>query len=227
MKDLIEKILAYLPQYLGDFWSLCSGPKRFMAQKNTVAEDSLDESLIFLGVSLVLIVVLTSARRPPNTELWSYVGQTGAVVLASVGLGAIGLRLAWRLVGGKTTVRSFFITYAYFYSVTIVGLTFFQAFAVGVYKAFAGPLYDQVIDAQQHDLPIPESDSIVPFVADSLFYAGYIFLSLWGFVAWGAYRELNGLSKSRSFFAFMIMGVLSLVITFVVAMLSKGIMAST
>jgi len=50
MKELLEKILTYLPRYLMEFGSLVSGPKRFMAQKNTTEEDTFVQSLIFLGL---------------------------------------------------------------------------------------------------------------------------------------------------------------------------------
>jgi hypothetical protein len=34
MKDLLEKILGYLPSYLGDLVQLVTRPKRFIAERN-------------------------------------------------------------------------------------------------------------------------------------------------------------------------------------------------
>jgi hypothetical protein len=208
MKDLIEKILAYLPQYLTDFGSLFSGPKRFMAQKNTRAEDTFGQSLIFLGVSLVLVVVMTAPLLPAGRDLWTYLGANAVRFLLSVSLAAINLRLAWRIVGGKATVRSFFVTYAYFFSVGVIVFTIFQLLGEGVFKVFEPDLYAQVIEAKLKKQPMPDlSGSSVPLVTLCVFVAGFVFLSVWSFVAWGAYRELNGLSKGRSFVALLITGV--------------------
>ena len=49
--------------------------------------------------------------------------------------------------------------------------------------------------------------SSVALVAIFIRVAGFLFISEWGFVAWGAYRELNGLSKARSFVELIIKGV--------------------
>lgn len=225
MKDLIQKILSYLPQYLMDFGALFSGPKRFMAQKNTRAEDTFDQSLLFLGVSLVLVVVMTAPLLPPGGDLWTHVGASAVTYLLTVTLSAIALRLAWRLVGGRATVRSFFVTYAYFFGVMVVVFTFFALLGEGVFKVFAPELYGQVIEAKLQKQPMPDlSGSSLPLVTFLILVAGYVFISVWGFVAWGAYRELNRVSKGRSFLALMIMGVFSWAIGAIVFFVASAMM---
>ena len=34
MKDIIEKILAYLPQYFAELGQVCATPKRFIAERD-------------------------------------------------------------------------------------------------------------------------------------------------------------------------------------------------
>lgn len=217
MKELIEKILAYLPQYLKDFGLLVSGPKQFMVQKNTGAEDVFNQALVFLGVSLVLVVVMTVPLLPPGTDLWAYVGAKAIVFVLAVTLYAVALRVAWRLVGGKAPVRSFFVTYAYFFSAIAVVFTVFLLFGRGVFKVLAPDLYGQVIEAKLNKQPIPDiSGSSVPLISFGIHVAGFFLLSLWGLIAWGAYRQLNGLSKWRSFVALNISGILGAPIVAVV-----------
>jgi len=134
------------------------------------------------------------------------------------------LRLAWRIVGGKATVRSFFVTYAYFFGVLIVIYTLFMLLGEGVFKVFEPELYARVIEAKLNKQTIPDfSGSNIPWVSFGILVAGFIFVSVWGFVAWGAYRELNGLSKWRSFFAVMIAGVLSWPISAIVFFVGSAI----
>jgi len=210
MKELIEKILAYLPQYLTDFGSLISGPKRFMAEKNTKAEDTFVQSLVFLGVSLVLVVVMTAPLLPPGKDLWTYLVAEAVMFLLGVSLYAVALRVAWRLVGGKATVRSFFVTYAYFFGALVVVITVFMLLSEGVFKVLAPDLYAQVIEAKLNKQPMPDvSGSSVPLVSFFILVVGFFLGSVWGFVAWGAYRQLNDLSKWRSFVALMISGLLA------------------
>ena len=71
MKDLIEKILRYLPNFMKNFGSLFAGPKRFIGKRNAVAADNFEESLLFLGVSLVLVVIMIAPLLPPGKDLWS------------------------------------------------------------------------------------------------------------------------------------------------------------
>jgi hypothetical protein len=224
MKELIEKILAYLPRYLTNFGSLFVGPKRFIGQRNTAAEDTFGESLLFLGISLVLVVIMTAPLLPPGKDLWTYVGAQAVTYLLAVSLAALALRLAWRIVGGKATIRSFFVTYAYFFGVIIVIYTLFLLLAEGVFKVLDPDLYAEVIEAKLNKQARPDlSGSTIPMISFGIQLVGFVLLSGWGFVAWGAYRELNGLSKWRSFFASTIMGLLSCPIAAIVFFVASAV----
>jgi hypothetical protein len=226
MKDLIEKILGYLPQYLADFGSLVSGPKRFIAQKNTVAEDTFVHSLLFLGISLVLVVLMTAPLLPPGEDLWAFLAMSAVTSLLAVSLYAVALRIAWRLVGGKATVRSFFVTYAYFFSVFTIVFTVVLLVGEGFFKVSAPELYRQVIDAKLKKQPMPDlSGSSVPLNSLFILVGGWLLIGAWGFIAWGAYRQLNGLSKWRSFFALTISGLLAWPISEVVTFVESAMMA--
>lgn len=217
MKDLIEKILKYLPQYLVNFGSLLSGPKKFIADRNTTAEDSFENSLLFLAISVVLVVIMTAPLLPPGKDLWTHVGSVAVTSLLTVALSGVALRFAWRIVGGKATLKSFFVTYAYFFGVIVVILTMFHLLSEGVFKVLKPDLYSAVIEAKFKKQPLPDmSGTSIPLVSFSILLIGYIMASVWGLVAWGSYRALNGLSRTRSFVAILIMGVLSWIIGAVV-----------
>ena len=198
-----------------------------MAQENTKAEEAFERSLAFLGGLLFLYLVALEPFAPSGTNLGMYAAKNGVIFLLTVSLYATALRLAWHLVGGKATVRSFFVTYAYFFSVVSVALGFFILLSVGVFKSLEPTLYAQcmpTIDRSCIDL-FAESfpNSLALKVSVSIFGVGFAILSLWSFVAWGAYRELNALSKWRSFLALLITGVLAWPIVLIVSFIGQAI----
>ena len=210
MGNLNWTVVRYIPRYIRDFGSLLSGPKRFMARQNTTKQTAFARSLAFLGFSLVLVTIMHAPLLPAGKSLWVHAAATGVTSLLSVFLYAIALRIAWRLVGGRADVRSFFVTYAYFFGVSCVVLVFFEVLGTGFLKLLAPRLYTMIISGLQAGI----SDSTNADIWVSKVYlfiqlVGFAAVSIWCFVAWGAYRRLNDLSKWRSFFALLILGVLA------------------
>ena len=230
----IRIILEYLPKYLADFGSLVSGPKRFLAIRNPSADDTYHESLVFFASSVFLVVVITVPLRPTGEAFSLYLGRQIVTSLLAVSLYAIALRLAWRMVGGKATVRSFFVTYAYLFGVIGVIVTLFCLLGEGVFRVFEPDLYARVIQLQQETgkivLPLDVRseipgylDSSIPTVSFLLLVAGFLLSSVWSVFAWGAFRRLNGLSKLRSSIAMMIMGPLGWGTTAIVFFVSRAL----
>lgn len=216
MRELIGKVLAYLPKYIEVFGSLLAGPKRFIAKENSNADQTLDRSLIFLGISLVLVVVMQTRIRPSEYDFWTHLGLMAILCLAAVSLASVALRVSWWIVGGKTGIRSFFVTYSYFYSVVVVLITFSQLVSSGFLRVFDPDLYTEIhlSKGQERNQIFTDAlaDGVTLWVTILIFVVGFVCVSIWGLICWGAYRELNNLSKFRSFCASMIMGILLLVI---------------
>jgi hypothetical protein len=106
-----------------------------------------------------------------------------------------------------------------------VVFTVFQLLGEGVFKVLAPDLYGQVIQAKLNKQPTPDLlGSSVPLISSVVLVAGFFALSVWGLVAWGAYRELNGLTKRRSFVALMIAGLLGWLIAAVVFFIQSAMM---
>lgn len=205
MKDLIEKILVYLPQYLTDFGSLLSGPKKFIAKTNTTSEESYVQALVFLGVSLVIVVIATKPFLLPGKDIWAHVATVAVGFLLGVSLYAVALRLAWRIVGGIASVRSFFVIYAYYFGVGMVLLALFNLLGDGIFKLLSPIYYETVLESWIN------RETINDFTGDTgllvsiyVRISGVVFIFAWGIWGWGAYRVINGLSKARSAIAFFI-----------------------
>jgi len=209
MKEIIEKILAYLPNFLTDFIGVFSRPKSAISKKNIDPEQNFTPSLIFLTISVCISVVMTSTFRPPGADIWSALAMQTIIVVLQVVLFAASLRLSWFIVGGKARFISFFVTYAYFAGIGAVVFTVFTVFSQAVFKVFDADLYKLVREAQLNNHPTPDvSESIVAMISGGIFIFGILFCTMWGILCWGAYRELNSLSRKRSFLAFFIFGII-------------------
>lgn len=207
MKDLIEKLITYLPRYFVEFATVFSGPKKFMTKKNSNTESSFNDSLLFLSISMSLSVIMTSPLLSAEKDIWEHLGTRAIITFLGVALASLALRVCWRIVGGKASFKSFFVTYAYYSGIIIVLLTLFMLLGEGVFKVIEPDLYEKALVAQAHKTYLPElKGKIIPQVSFGIILFGYVVASSWALIGWGAYRQLNNLSKIRSFVAFVLMG---------------------
>ena len=222
MEEFI-KLLHYLPRYFVEFGSVFIGPKRYIGQKNLQTDKSFNDALLFLAVSLALSIVMIAPLLPLEQNLWMYIGNRAVLTLLLVSLSSIALRFAWRIVGGRATIKNFFITYSYYCGVMIVIITLFLLLSQGILKVFDPELYNKIIEAQLKDNQMPEVfDSNIYVISFAVMIVGFVFISVWGFIGWGAYRQINYLSKKHSFGAFLIMGLFSWLISLVVALVGAA-----
>jgi hypothetical protein len=219
MKDLFEQILKYLPHYLTEFGTAFSGPKSFIATKvDTDAGDAFGEALLFLGTSLALVLLMYTPLLPAGKDFWSVAIPYFVSYMLTLPLAALVIRSAWWIVGGRAPARLFFITYAYYAGVGILLLNAFDLVAWGLFKTFDLQLYREYSEAVQKSQSVEDllqsgllhrfSESYTTLSATIISGLGYFVLFVWGLIGWGAYRQLNGLSKLRSFAALIVSWVL-------------------
>jgi hypothetical protein len=231
MKEILEKILIYLPKYLSDFGSILVGPKTFIAGR-VAKDEAFSDAMLFLGVSIALSIVMTASS--PEKEFWTYVGTNSVVtLLAMCSFGTI-TRFAWWIVGGKAPAQSFFATYAFFFGVGLIlkslvlllSLGFLKLLEPERYKQFFAALsagFQALLLGQQFPPPnVTMPESWVFPVALAIFEMGVLTIGFWSFIAWGAYRQMNGLSRLRSFWALSIVGVLLVPATAIIYLIQRG-----
>jgi hypothetical protein len=217
MKDLFEQILKYLPHYLTEFGAVFSGPKSFIATKlSTDAGDAFGEALLFLGISLTLVLLMYTPLLPAGKDFWSFAIPYYVSYIIEIPLAAMAIRAAWWIVGGRAPARSFFIAYAYYVGVGSVLIGAIDLVASGFFKTWDPQLYREYSDSfqkvqsmddwlQSHtDLVHRYAQSYVTLTAAVISGLGSLIVIIWGLIGWGAYRQLNGLSKLRSLAALMI-----------------------
>ncbi len=216
MKELLQNIISYIPVYLTEFLALVSGPKRFIRRKKLQEPEGLNDALLFFGLSIALSFIISLPLHPSGKDFWEYFGFHATYLLLIVVLNAAGCRLAWFLVGGKAPLMPFVILYGYYAGVILFIYTFFAIASEGLLKVYDPDIYSQLLEIAEMDRTKSESaiDDIdaysnkVVIVAVLVQWAGHLVAGVWFFIGWGAFRELNNLSKLRSFFVFLIVAAM-------------------
>jgi hypothetical protein len=218
MNDLVKLVFAQIPKYLFNFFNLVSGPKRFVRERNVYNDQSLTEAMTFLAISFVLTLILKTPFIS-DVNFWQYIATTGLQNLIETALLAALLRLAWALVGGHASFGRLFITFCYYYSVSIIGLQVFTVFAYGIAKVWDPELYPIMIEAYKgKSFSNPKMQAYVEKAAGSgdikkllplaavnlMLWLGWAAFLAWTIAGWGAYRELATLTKKRSVLAWVI-----------------------
>jgi hypothetical protein len=204
--------LGLVPQYLSTLGSLLIRPKRFIAEKNPTTDATFVDSLLFLGVSLVLSVLVAVPLRSPDTELWKRLAAISTDTLIVVSLGAIAMRLGWLVVGGKASTRSIFTVTGYFFGVVLVIMSIANVIDLSIIKVLDLELFELIMKRSHQSMqsmlqsPLPP-DKIFMFIP---MYGIFALLMVWSFVTWGAYREINRVGKFRSFIALVLGFILAL-----------------
>lgn len=209
MKELLDKILAYLPVYIPDLVRIISGPKRFVAERNRENEGDLIKAFTFLGASMAIFFIL---QAPVSTSGQAFLTETasrGILYLLFIVVFSAVLRLSWRIVGGKANYQRFLLTSSYYGGVILIGLAIATLCSIGILRAFypeSNAVFVKFV-ATGNIRAVSDADLevlrgiAVAFIA---FLAVTLPTVVWGLVGWGAYRELNQLPQSRSCVAFFL-----------------------
>ncbi len=222
MKDLYEKLIGLIPTYLDNFFGLISGPKHFVAESAFAKEPAMEKALVFFAVSFVMSWILSIPlnRNDPFLEL----GSDAIFALIYVLAYGVALYAAWSIVGGRSGFRK--LMTIYFYYTAILKLIFSLVFLsmMGAMRMVDPTLYRDIFDAVY-------SGNLAKFLLNNeelllkntgyqlsviVLFIGFSVMLAWIFIGWGAYRELNQLSRLRSTLA----GLLFILFCFPIAALT-------
>ncbi len=210
MKDLIEKIIVYLPKYFVEFALCFTRPKRFMSTKTTDADSFMSDALLFLAISLVLFTLLSTITVQTKSDIWTQLLRNGVYFILSVLSSATAIQISWRMVGGKASFLSYFTTNAYFLGVGFVLLSLVLAMYAGAIKSFYPVMHQELLqetniltmfsETEVSDVYLP-SNWIGAAVAALILFVGLIVIVVWTYIAWGIYGQLNNTDRKRSILA--------------------------
>ena len=222
MKDLLQSISELGPAYLNDFLSLIQQPKRFAVGRATTRPLPIRDALVFLTLSFLLGWILkVSFSQSSPLQLAVEMPKDGAFTLAQVLAYGAAICLAWRAVQGRAELQTFFVVHFYYSGIFLMLMAVWFMFLMGIWRAFDPTLYAEMLKAacsgamysfiQQRLDQIIQSPAITPMLLAIL--GGMAVLTAWVFAGWGAYREVNRLSRFQSAMAAIIFIVLCFPIT--------------
>jgi hypothetical protein len=203
MKDLLEKIISYLPIYIPDLVRIVSGPKRFVAQRNKGAEGDLIKAFTFLGISMSIFFILQAPLAVTGKEFVTDTASHGILYLLFVVVLSAILCASWRIVGGKAGYQQLLITASYYAGAMSIGLAIASLCFVGVLRMLYPESHALLLRFAATG-NLREVFDAEPSILKGFLVASFVFLTVtvptlvWGFIGWGAYRELNQLRRSHS-----------------------------
>src|SRR5262249_16929561 len=134
MKELIDRILAYLPRFFLDLGALLAAPKRFIASKDIESNDAFADACLFLALAFSIDVIVTTPFRRPAVDFWMGTAryfESNILVVVCFGLA---VRIAWWLVRGKASTRAIFVTYIYLIGAVTLMVVFWKCMVRGFVK---------------------------------------------------------------------------------------------
>lgn len=182
----------------------------------------------FLVITVVLSVIVLSPLAPKKSDVWTLVATLSILEVLGVAVMACVLRLAWRIVGGRSTIRSFFTLYAYLSSVALLLVLLTFLISEGTIRLFNPTLYETVKQAQAAHQPIPtQVAQSKAFIAGFIvLICGYVGAGVWGFVTWGAFRALNATTRFRSVLALFLCGLMSWPVALILIIVGRALAPS-
>lgn len=201
MQEALERILGYIPTYLRTLPDIVSTPKRFIREQFSQGERQLENALVFLGISFLIGWVLKSSF---GDHSFIELATDAAFLLIEVLAYGTAVLLVWRIVQGRAQTQKIFITHFYYSGVLSLLYSCWFMLSIGAMRignpALYKLLFDNIHKGNMQPLASQEAKETLAKAPAFLivYFVGLILLFAWFFVGWGAYRELNGLSKFRS-----------------------------
>jgi hypothetical protein len=143
--ELLERILRFIPSYLGNLLEVARGPKQFIRKRLSHQEHQFENALVFLGISFVIgwVLKLSMDRKNPGIEL--LIGA-GFILMVVLGYGAAVL-VAWRTVRGRADIQKIFTIHFYYSGVLILFTSCWFMAIMGILKAGSPQLYANMMNS--------------------------------------------------------------------------------
>lgn len=221
MKDLIDKLLAALPRYVRQLIELLLRPKQFVADADLESDTAIQEALTFLAVSFGVAFIGQLPFLPEKQNKEVMFGVFAIHSALGFILSIIVLGVAWRMAGGKLPWKKFIVPSCYFSGISTLLSLAVLLLAAGTFYVIDPVLCWQVFGGNVAE-PFDLLNSTGFRVFWIIFGAGILLVFGWVFWIWGAYRELNQVSKARSGIAFAVYCLLSVPATVLVALIGSS-----
>jgi hypothetical protein len=211
MKEILEKILLYLPRFLSDCGSIIAGPKTFVLKKvETEALFESKEYFLFLALT-VAVITIVSMLYPNHGEIYATLARNFVVIFVGFIGYSLAVRGAFWVAGGRAPYETFFAAYTYISCPMLLINNVIGLIANGLFRLLDPDAYDALSKAGSL---ASRNQIIANSPAADVFYVsiaiGFGLIVFWSYICWGAFREINHLSRIRSSVAFVVAWIFAL-----------------
>jgi hypothetical protein len=225
MKDLIEKILSYIPNYLFDLGRVLASPSNFFKDKDFYSQGQFVNALVFFAISKTVATIAnigllhTKFEDIFETTVTSAVQEFAFTILqcfcAFAGL--------W-LVRAKPKFAVVFLVTMYVNPAISLVWVFLAYFFAGMLKLYDRGFYQKIVSSKGNFVSIANGigpdDLRTVTVVYSVLAVAYIVQTLWYFKVWRVYAGIFAMGRFSSvisFWASLLLAVLvSLIYTVVI-----------
>ncbi|HEV7317876.1 MAG TPA: hypothetical protein VGO04_04600 [Ensifer sp.] len=216
LKGLLEKIAGLLPRYFLELGNLVSGPKEFVKSKDVYSDQAFESALVFAAITvLLLFITMLTIYGINNLIVFLILGYAASFI--SIGLISMSIMLAWRAVGWKRAAKPIFVVMLYYYAainwmtiiLTLTYLGFLKSYAPTYHSSVLKSIRENEFNQLGNKFSVlletaPPWESNTFSLGSVVASLGIVFILIWIFIGWGAFRNLSGLQKWKSGVAFIL-----------------------
>ena len=205
MTEIIDKVLPLIPRYFIDLMDVFCSPKTFLHGKQLAGPEEMEQSFVFGGLTVLLAFLaqlpyVASWKDNPVVALSSIMGIN--LIYAAVTLAA--LRFSWKIVGGKASMKQLFIYFAYSTGPVTLILLGFSITGFAIAHQIDPTSVPLILNASFKSIEQLGINMTAYYSYSACVLMGLLISFSWAMIAWGAFRELNKVSRIRSSLAFLI-----------------------
>lgn len=208
--DILKVVLEQWNRIAGYFAMLMHmfvAPKTVLSEISPKDKPDISGSLAFLTISfLIQALVFVPLLRP---EQRSIVTISCLILLSVCGTipFALGIHLAWRVVGGSAPFVSSFAISAYLAGVATMIIMFGMLAETSLMMAIDYSLYAALMHHMEAGINLNASELTISqmaivYVGNAVLFLFFLVALLWFMAGWGAYRRIYQVSRLRSGIAF-------------------------
>ncbi len=219
MEKLLEPLLKFIPDYINRLIGLISKPKSFILSLDLNSPGLLQKSLAFYVLSMIIALIVQIPLIPVKDGQYILtLFALAAISLLFFFVGVTLLLLCWRIVGGKADFKTMVIAFGHVASISTYIWLIFGFISEGIFKLFSPILFNQLRTSEIDPYELVHNDAV--HASWAILAMGFVVVYIWVFVVWGAYRQLNSVSKLRSAIAYALYIMLSiLALPFILVMM--------
>jgi hypothetical protein len=224
MKDVVKEVMNSVPQYLVNFYKHFGSPRQFTLDKLpkdvSGQKEALTEALKFMLISYVLIVIMAAKRLSTQENLYESLAVEGVTILVQVSLFVLTIYIPWRWFGSKRPFVDYLIIYSYNYGIIFVLMMLFIFLSDGYVKTNDPEGFRAVLDPKTSADAFNRPHVLAGY---GIMFLGFLFVIVWAWIAWGAYRRMNNASWGRSFAVTVVASIFSIFVLYLSIMLQNGL----